>query len=52
MRQQEDRARRERRPKSTVWRVKEKADEVEAASVNMVFVLLMEFKVSSDEEVE
>ena len=52
MRQQEDRARRERRPKSIVWRVKEKADEVEAPSVNMVFVLPMEFKASSDEEVE
>jgi len=32
--------------------VKEKADDVEAASVNMVFVLPMEFKASSDEEVE
>ena len=52
MRQQEDRARRERRPKSTVWRVKEKADEVEAASVNMVFVLPMEFKASSNGEAE
>ena len=38
-RQEEDRARRERRPKSTVWRPREKVDGVEAASVNMVFVL-------------
>jgi hypothetical protein len=48
-RQEEDRARKERRPKSTVWRPKEKADGVEAASVNMVFVLLMELKALSDQ---
>ena len=50
--QQEDCDRKERHPKSKVWRPKEKADEVEAASVNMVFVLPMEFKASSDGEVE
>jgi len=51
-RQEEDRARREMRPKSTVWRPREKVDGVEAASVNMVFVLPMEFKTLSNEEVE
>jgi len=35
-----------------VWRPKERADGVEAASVNMVFVLLMEFKALSDQEIE
>ena len=35
-----------------VWRPKEKADGVEAVSVNMVFVLHIEFKASSGGEVE
>ena len=51
-RQQEDHARKRRCPKSQVWSVKETADEVEAASVNMVFNLPMEFKASFDEDVE
>ena len=38
--------------KSQVWRTKEKADEVEATSVNMVFILPMEFKAPSDEDTE
>ena len=50
--QQEDCDRKKRHPKSKVWCPKEKADEVEAASVNMVFVLPMEFKASSNEEVQ
>ena len=50
--QQEDCDRKERHPKSKVWRPKERADGVEAASVNMVFVLLMEFKALSYQEVE
>jgi hypothetical protein len=37
-RQEEDRARKERRPKSMVWHPKEKADGAEAASITMVFV--------------
>ena len=35
-----------------MWRTKEKTDEVEAASVNMVFVLPIEFKAPIDEDVE
>ena len=50
--QEEDRAHKDRHPKSIVWHPKEKLDGVETASVNMVFVLPMEFKASSDEEVE
>lgn len=50
--QEEDRARKERRPKPMVWRRKEYPDEVVTASVDMVFVLPMEFKASYDEEVE
>ena len=49
-RQQEDHAHKERCTKSMVWRPKEKADEVEAASVNMVCILPREFKASSDGE--
>ena len=40
------------RPKSQVWCSKEKADEVQAASFNMVFILPMEFKAPSDEDAE
>ena len=50
--QQEDCDRKERHPKSKVWRPKEKADEVEATSVNMVFILPMGFKAPSDEDIE
>ena len=50
--QEEDRAHKDRHPKSTVWHPNEKLDGVETASVNMVFVLPMEFKASSNEEVE
>jgi len=35
-----------------VWRAKKKADGVEPMSVNMVFVLPLEFKAPSDEAVE
>ena len=49
--QQEDRAHKERRPKSQIWHAKEKADEVVAASVNMVFILPMTFKAQSGEEI-
>ena len=51
-RQEEDCARKERRPKSMVWHRKKEADGTEVASVNMVFVLPMEFKALSNEEVE
>ena len=50
--QEEDRAHKERRPKLMVWHPKEKADGAEAASITMVFVLPMEFKASSNEEVQ
>ena len=50
--QQEDLDRIGRRPKSMIWCAKKKADEVEAASVNMVFFLPIEFNAPSGEEIE
>ena len=35
-----------------MWRAEEKADEVETASVNMVFILPIEFKAPTDDETE
>jgi hypothetical protein len=51
-REQEEECAQEKRPvKSQVWRVKQKADEpAPSASVNMVFVLPMEFKAPTDDE--
>ena len=49
---QEEYACRDRRPKSQVWGAKEISNEVEATSVNMVFILLMEFKAHSEDDIE
>jgi hypothetical protein len=52
--QEEERTQEKKQVRSQVWRIKQKADETApSASVNMVFILPMEFKApTSDEEAE
>jgi hypothetical protein len=49
--QEEERAQEKKQVRSQVWRVKQKADETApSASVNMVFILPMEFMAIADDE--